>query len=319
MFPSTWLSRGKWRCNGSLAIVLLSAACALVASAPQVAAAAKLRPDFDAAWGTANYSNGDSGPFIHATHRNRISIARDPAGLQRRVARFTVHDSDTEPTDNPRAQLELPRFIDRGEEVWQGLSVYYPSDFPTEVRSSGGGSFITHTSMAAPPHAGTTAVSFGSYGGDYRFGARLQGSGTYSWATEPRRGVWHDFVIRMKIGSRGYLEMWHNYGRGLVKQKMSATGPGGTIGRVSGDGYRWIGRTNEPSKQAPPLDSRLTLYYKKGINGGKPVTVFYGPAKWRVTRPGETESALLDAVDPRSHDAAEARGARGSRRAPRRR
>ncbi len=267
------------------------------------APAPTLTPDYDAAWGTANYSNGASGPFVHSIHRERISIVNDPAGLSRRVAKFTVYDSDTGPTENPRAQLELPRFIDTGEEVWQGLSIFYPTNFPTQVSSPSGGSFITHTSMAAPPHAGTASVSFGSYGGTYKFGARLQGSGTYGWAVAPQRGVWQDFVIRMKIGSgsNGWLEMWHNTGAGLVKQKMTNTGPGGTIGTVSADGYRWIGETNDPSSQTPPLDSRLALYYKKGINGGAPITAYYGPAKWRVRRSGDTDAALLATVDPGSH------------------
>ncbi|CAA9465178.1 MAG: hypothetical protein AVDCRST_MAG38-771 [uncultured Solirubrobacteraceae bacterium] len=268
------------------------------------APAPTLAPDYDAAWGTADYSNGAIGPFKAAIHRERISIVSDPAGLGRKVAKFTVYDSDTGPTENPRAQLELPRFIDAGEEIWQGLSIYYPANFPTQVSSSSGGSFITHTSMAAPPHAGTAAVSFGSYGGTYKFGARLAGSGTYGWSTAPQRGVWQDFVIRMKIGtgSNGFLEMWHNTGAGLVKQKMSATGPGGTIGTVSADGYRWIGTTNDPTSQTPPLDSRLALYYKKGMYGqSNPLTVYYGPAKWRVRRSGESDAALLATVDPGSH------------------
>ncbi len=262
-----------------------------------------LRPDFDSAWGTANYSGTAIGPFKASVHRERISIVNDPAGLPRKVAKFSVYDYDTGPTENPRAQLELPRFIDTDEEIWQGLSIFYPSDFPTQVTSSSGGSFITHTSMAAPPHAGTTAVSFGSYGGTYKFGARLSGSGTYGWAVAPQRGVWHDFVIRMKIGSQGFLEMWHNNGSGLVKQKMSNTGPGGTIGTLSADGYRWIGRTNDPTKQTPPLDSRLALYYKKGMyaTGGNPLTLYYGPAKWRVRQAADTDSALLATVNPASY------------------
>lgn len=268
--------------------------------APIPDAGTQLRPDYDAAWSTANYANGRSGPFVGTVHRERITIVDDPAGLPRKVARFAPRDSDIGPTENPRAQLELPRFIGNGEEVWQGLSVYYPTNFPQTVTSSGGGSFVTQTSQATPPHSGTTAVSFGSYGGTFRFGARLNGSGTYAWSVDPQVGKWHDFVIRMKIGRPGFLEVWHDQGNGLVKQTMTNTGPGGTFGTVSADGKRWIGTTNNPANQSPPLDSRLALYWKRGMWSQDPV-LYYGPAKWRIKHAGDTDAAMLGSVAPKSY------------------
>lgn len=282
----------------ALALVLLS----FIAPA-RTGHAARLRADFDAAWGTANYSGTATGPFANAVHRERISIVDDPAGLSRKVARFAVEDADVGPTQNPRAQLELPRFINGGDEVWQGLSMFLPSSFPTQV--GGGGTkepFITHTSFGAPPFSGTAAVSYGSYGGPYRFGARLFGSGTYAWSVAPQRGEWQDYVLRTKLGAQGFIEAWFNDGGGLVRQKMENSGPGGTFGTVSADGYRWIGQTFSSGAQYP-ADSRLALYYTRGMYAGtnNPLTMYYGPAKWRVRRSGDTDAALLDSVDPHSH------------------
>ncbi len=96
--------------------------------------------------------------------------------------------------------------------------------------------------------------------------------------------------------------MWRNSGTGWVKQKMTNTGPGGTFGSVSSDGYRWIGQTASSSDTSIKRDSRLALYYKRGMYGtDKPLTMYYGPAKWRVRKSGDTDNALLASVDPRSY------------------
>jgi len=264
-------------------LVVLAAAALVVSLANR--STSPPRPDYAVDWGVND-------PFVNVFHPERISVVPDPAGLDRRVAEFTVTSADTGPTADPRAQMELPRFLHDGQEIWQGLSFYLPYDFPTEVPSGG---FVTHTEFYGPPYGGTPPISFGSYAGEYRFGARLFGSGTYAWSFVPARGRWHDIVIHMRIGADGFLEMWHNG----VKQPMANTGPGGTFGAVSADGTRWIGATMDPDLAAPPLDSRLALYVDREMaDRSGPLSIYFGPARWKIPRPGEREADSLAAVDP---------------------
>ncbi len=283
----------------SLCAVVSSVAVATGASSP--APAATLTPDYDAKWGEIGGYRSASrpGPFTTLHHPERIRIVDDPAGKARKVARFSVYRSNTGATSDPRAQLELPHHIREGDEVWQGISVYFPRSFPSTVDTSSGDEFVTHTSMGSLRSSRGRAISFGSYGGTFRFGARLSQSGTYAWALTPRRRAWYDIVIHTKVSrsrSLGYLEIWLNRGSGYVKQRLTNTGSGGTFGAVSGDGRRWRGATTNGRQ---PLDSRLALYYSAKLrNAPNPLRMYFGPAKWRKERPRETDADNLAAVNP---------------------
>jgi len=58
----------------------------------------------------SNFASGTLNAYPLSIHPERIAIGDDPIlGAARKVITMTVLDSDTGPTENPRAQLEAPR------------------------------------------------------------------------------------------------------------------------------------------------------------------------------------------------------------------
>jgi hypothetical protein len=267
-------------------------------------------PTYDTKWGQSGgfQSCSQVGPFTGGTiHCEGITVVDDPAGLNRKVAKFNVLSSYTEGggTTNPRSQIELPAFLDNGDDYWHGMSMYFPSSFPSTISgfwtSTSPGSCNTGKCTAST----TAAVSMGSFGGTFAWGARLFGSGTYAWSFQPAKGRWYDVVYHMKTAqSGGYVEFWlKNPANGQWEhQKVTNTGKGGTYGTVSADGYRWIGRTGPDTSGSPqwPLDGRLTDYYSSAMPG--PLTVYYGPSRWlETTGKNITNEDALNSIDPNSY------------------
>lgn len=293
-----------------------------LASAPSTASPcsappATLAPDYDTKWGqsggwtcsgSATASGCSFGPFSDTHHPEHVYLVNDPAGLSRTVARFDAYRSDTGATTNPRVQLELPQHINQGDEEWQGLSFYLPSTFPTTVDNTGTeDKFITHTSYgsnctATNPCQGTAKVSYGSYAGTYKFGARLSGSGKFAWALTPQRSKWYDVIIHSKVTSdaaTGFTEAWVNSGSGFVKQQILPEAT--SYGSISADGTRFLGATATADPADYPLDGRIDLYYSVSLIGPDPLRMYFGPSKWRKKKAGETDVANMEAVNPHTY------------------
>jgi hypothetical protein len=158
-------------------------------------------------------------------HKERISVVDDPIlGSARKVAKLTVYDGDTGPTENPRAQLEGPAMMNKGGEYWVGWSTLLPSDFPTWLPSNG---WLAFESIYGPPYAGAGPMATRVYNGSSQTEIRYSRSDTYGydnpWRTAINRGHWTDFAWHVKLSSDpsvGFVEIYMNTGSGWQQQLL---------------------------------------------------------------------------------------------------
>jgi hypothetical protein len=210
--------------------------------------------------------------YSNEIHPRRISVVNDPVlGALRRVLKFTVYQSDTGPTENPRAQLETAYNFNAGQDRYFGTSYYFPAGFPTSLPNGG---WITVGSQAyGPPYNGAEPVSLRVQNAVDGSGAELrwQRNATYNWDIPWRgpkiadiRGRWIDVVQRIKLSqdpSVGFVELWMNTGAGWVRQKLNGQD-------------RLYMKTMDASNNGGANNSRLALYYRNDIPG--PLTMYHG-------------------------------------------
>lgn len=230
--------------------------------------------------------------FTDKIHPERISVVDDPVlGSARKVLKFEVYNSDTGPTDNPRAQIETPYDFAEGDDRYAGFSYYFPSSFPTQLPSQG---WVSLGSIAyGPPYEGAGPLSLRVQNEVDGSGAQLrwQRNDTYGndipWIgpkLDDVKGQWVDFVIRTKLAAdpaEGFVELWMNTGTGWQRQKLSGQD-------------RLHMKTYDSANDGGPNNSRLGLYYRKDIPG--PLTLYQGPL--RIASAG---AGAFDKVAPRSN------------------
>lgn len=227
------------------------------------------------------------GEFPEQIHPERVSVVDDPVlGDDRKVLKFEVYNEDTEPTENPRAQLETPYDFEEGDDRYFGFSYLFPSSFPTELPSEG---WVALGSIAyGPPYDGAGPLSIrvqNSADGD---GAELrwQRNDTYgndiAW-TGPKiadiQGRWVDFVFRAKLHrdpDLGFVELWMNTGSGWERQQLN------------GNDHLHM-NTYDDSNDEGANNSRIGLYYRKDIDG--PLTMYQGPI--RIATAGDGAFAMV--------------------------
>lgn len=167
--------------------------------------------------------------YANVIHGERISIVDDPVlGEKRKVLQFTVHDDDTGPTANPRAQVETPKMFRNGDDAWIGWSTLFPSDWPQHL-PAGGVAWITLSELYGPPYSGAAPVKFGMRSGVDA--VTWQRNGTYGWDTPWERGSimknrWYDHVLHVKFShdpAVGFVELYVNTGDGWVQQDLAGT------------------------------------------------------------------------------------------------
>jgi hypothetical protein len=230
--------------------------------------------------------------FPNQIHPERISVVHDPVlGDARHVLKFRVFNSDTGPTENPRAQIETPFDFDEGEDRYMGFAYRFGDEFPTELPRLG---WVTLGSIAyGPPNEGAGPLSIRVQNDVDGGGAELrwQRNETYDYDIPwvgPKiadlEGRWVDFVIRTKLHSDpdvGFVELWMNTGSGWERQELH--------GRS-----RLYMKTYDSSNDGGANNSRLGLYYRRDIPG--PLTVYHGAA--RIASAGR---GAFDAVAPDSY------------------
>ncbi len=283
---------------------------------------ADLIPDRDSKWDTGKIT-GSTGQFTSLIHGEDMHIVNDPKGVLipgtqtvRKVCRFDTFDDNTGPTENPRVQAEMPFWIQtEGVEVWEGFSFYRPSNYPVLIPGSAYGytnAFMTHHSFGDKDGTGGPAISvLGSIQGTNYF-SQLQSS-VRCWNAPQTKLIWIDIITRVKLttASDGFIEIFLNTGSGYVKQKfLSGAATNGHT--ITNDGTRLVGPT---TGREFPLDTRLSVYYKRGIflkdpyDGDpyapvNPVVLFWGPYKARHRRSTDAFDDIFACVDPRSYTVA---------------
>lgn len=215
-------------------------------------------------------------------HPERVTFVADPIlGAARTVIRLSVLDTDTGPTENPRAQLETRYFLGEGDETWHGFALYLPNDWPT-LPADG---WVTFGSIFGPPFTDSGPLRFTLDGGDGKLGWRRDadhGKDT-PWSMPLLRGQWIDLAMHVKMSADptvGFVEIWRNVGDGWQQQPLGAARVGrlfmSTFGTANGGGDN---------------NARISLYRKVGMFST--MTCHFG---------GHRVGGSLTAVDPRSYD-----------------
>jgi hypothetical protein len=207
---------------------------------------------------SADYATKGLSAYTTVIHPERISIVNDPIlGTARKVARLTVYDTDTGPTENPRAQMEGPYILEEGREFWVGWSTLFPSDWPAQL-PCGVGAWLTFVSTYGPPHAGAGPAKFGQVGCSANVDFNRNETYNYDlpWSTPVVRNRWMDFVVHQKMSQDpavGFMEIYLNTGSGWQQQTF-ANGQ-----------KRLYYKTMDSSNNGGPNNHRLSLYRMKGM------------------------------------------------------
>lgn len=240
----------------------------------------------------ANFASSGVTQYQHVTHPERISIVNDPElGVARKVARMEVHNTDTEPTINPRAQLELSTVdygIATGSEFWWGTGIYLPANFPVLTHRAGDSvaDWLVFAEVYGAPSVGQSAAQLGVYGDDsdsLMLNINPDAVGWFNrrvWKMPIIRGKWVDFAFRVRLSTNpkiGFYEMYVNFGHGWERQLLE--------GQV-----RLYFSTLNSSHDIGPNKPTIKNYRK--VNTFDVVTCYFA---------GHKIGSSLAAVDMRSH------------------
>lgn len=213
-------------------------------------------------------------------HPERVTLVDDPVlGPDRVVARLSVLDTDTGPTENPRAQLEPRSTLREGTEAWFGWALYLPGDW--QVLPPLG--WVTFASIYGPPSNGSGPLRIGIEGsGDVIAWHRdIATSFDSPWSMPVVRGQWMDFAMHVKMSASatiGFVELWLNLSAGWEIQTLTGGVtrlPMATLGPANGGGAN---------------AARISAYRKVGMF--PEMTCYFG---------GHRIGSSLAAVDPRSY------------------
>jgi hypothetical protein len=156
-----------------------------------------------------------------AIHRERMSIVQDPVlGATRKVLKMTVYNSDTGPTQDPRAQLETPKFLHERDTFYVGFSAMFGTDWNWKMCP---GCWVTFHQIYGPPYngQGPTNLNVKSNKDSGRPNITWERTQTFGFdhpfETPLVPMKWYDFVWHEKLSrdpKRGYVELWMNGGDG---------------------------------------------------------------------------------------------------------
>ncbi len=161
--------------------------------------------DFTGDFETGDYRQWSS---VQEAEPDRIQIVRDPVREGRFASRHEVREGD-EVADGSRAELlwgtsEEPT-LREGSEYYFGWSTYFGMNFPSPAPDEGHSLFLQWKDEGdgSPPMEMSAR--------DERIALRLDN--VDRWSIPLTRGVWHDFVARVKFSpdpEEGLIEIWHN-------------------------------------------------------------------------------------------------------------
>jgi Polysaccharide lyase len=136
-----------------------------------------------------------------------VSEVPDPAGGGERVLKMTVDDGDVAPvtpTENPRAQLVTPHFVEPGDELWWHTRFYLPRDFPADVP----GWLTVLEGPYGYPYDGSPPVSISVDEDEIRFQRNDSYRYDVPWHQPIERGRWIDVLFHTRFDEDGFVELW---------------------------------------------------------------------------------------------------------------
>ena len=137
----------------------------------------------------------------------RVTEVSDPLGSGKTVFSVKVNDEDVEPitaTENPRAQLYSPAYIEQGDDLWLRTEFLLPTGFPAIP------GWLNMVTIYGPPFAGSAPWSLEVANEELLW----QRNGTYGWdipwGVPVERGKWTSVLLheRFDEAGKGFVEMW---------------------------------------------------------------------------------------------------------------
>lgn len=187
--------------------------------------------DFDSDFGGLGISQYES-----AINQERITVVRDPTGIDRSVLRMKVNRRDSGPTVDSRAQISTPRNILKPcSEFWASVSLYVTgvtAEDQDEIARANG--HIMFSQINGFPWKGVAPLRIG-WAYDRAEGRHTFGVGAVSvdqglvransiWRIDPIQDRWIDIVLHMKLSPSavdGFVEVYANTGDGLKKRELA--------------------------------------------------------------------------------------------------
>ena len=243
-----------------------SAAPAPLESPP--AGAPGARPPSGTVLWNGDFETGDlrQYKFVQGVAADRITLAAAPFGRGRFATKLTAFDTDTEITENPRAQLMSAAQHFPGQDQFIGWSTYFPADFPA---IQGPGAFFVFFQFHGKPWSGSPPLGW-AVATDGRIELRRNQQYGYDrvWSTPLVKARWVSFVARVKWSkdeSEGFVELWVDG----VPQTFS-------------NGQRRLSTQTVMDDQNGGLMTIPTNYRRKGIVPGS-VTIYQDEVKLGTT------------------------------------
>jgi hypothetical protein len=183
-----------------------------------------------------DFETGDRSQWTRAQEvsPDRLQVVTSPLREGRYALKATVKQGD-DPIDSSGNRNELVRMTREpvGSEYYYRWSTMFAPDFPS-VRT-----WQLFTQWHHEGGGGSPPVEFYVYGEEMRF--NIGGSpGTLVWRAPLVRGVWHDFILRVKWSpnpSVGFVELYHN-GKLVLPKRYIATQFSGMLNYLKVGLYR---------------------------------------------------------------------------------
>jgi polysaccharide lyase-like protein len=214
--------------------------------------------------------------FLNQSAPGAVREVSDPTGSGAKTLRMTVADSDVAPitpTDDPRAQLVSPSFIEPGDEFWWHFSFYLPNDFPERVP----GWLLVGEGPYGFPWNGSPPVSVGIGNGE-EMGWQRNGTYDYDvpWSQSFERGKWTDVLMHIRFAGEGFVETW------IDGEQVTFFGPDSYNPNDEPETTRLQMATRDESNDGGKNFIVLQNYREAGMFGS--ATVYHGPTKVGTTR-----------------------------------
>lgn len=166
----------------------------------------------------------------------KMPVVNDPIrGAAQKVIDMTVRaewGGGGTTANNPRGQLEAPRVLYEGAQVWVSFSLLLQAGMQLPVLPTDWNAFFQLHGISA---TGYPSFRLGFEGGS-GFGWRREPAKGSTWACPitPQYGAWMDFAIAVHMHrdpAQGWIELWTNFGSGWVQRSLAPSAGDTLVGK----------------------------------------------------------------------------------------